>query len=95
MRRFWLWLGVCGLATGAVCVELASADAEPAGHDCVEPERPADMRDREAVAAFVEAANAYGSCLEDYIDAERLAARRHTQAADAAIDTWNAFAATL
>ena len=88
--------GIAGLGFSMLLAAApAWADAKPESHTCVEPTRPQDMRDEEAVAAFVEAANAYGGCLEDYIDEQRLAARRHSEAADEAIDTWNAFAATL
>lgn len=89
------WASVClgslaGAALGAAsffAVEAlmppqAAADSWGVSHSC---SKPWDRSNKWSV-------DSYRDCIEDFVDEQKSAIKRHADAADEAIDDWNSFA---
>ena len=63
-------------------VHPVHADYFSPGHSCSEPYDRSDEWDVES----------FKDCIEDFVDEQNSAIRRHRQAANDAIDDWNSFA---
>ena len=69
-------------AIEALAPQQAVADSWGVSHGCSEPY---DRRDEWSV-------DSYRDCIEDFVDEQKSAIKRHADAADEAIDDWNSFA---
>lgn len=81
------------LALLALVAHGATA-AEVAPPSCTAPERPEKIENIPQYNAFARAATAYRKCLMDYAEAQQAISETHSNAANAAIEQWNAFART-
>ena len=76
-------------------LSTSTADVFTPSHSCFEPSPPFDMSDEWQVQNFLSEVDSYRSCIQDFVDEQQRAARKHSRAADDAIDDWNLFASSL
>ena len=76
-------LGAASLfAVEALLPQQAAADSRGVSHSC---SKPWDRSNEWSVSS-------YRDCIEDFVDEQKSAIKRHADAADEAIDDWNSFA---
>lgn len=68
-----------------------SADMFTPSHYCSKPYKPYDFADEWAVQRFKDDVETYQSCIEDFVEEQRNAIKKHQKAAAEAIDEWNNF----
>jgi len=59
-------------------------------HSCSKPYKPYDPN-RSEFEDFLEEAERYKDCIEDFVDEQNEAAKNHQDAAEEAVDEWNSF----
>ena len=83
-----LLVALCGVAVSF------GARAEYIGEpDCSEPTKPYEFTSQWEVDSFKRDVETYKQCIEDFVDEQNDAVRRHRAAAGEAIDQWNRFVA--
>lgn len=68
-----------------------AADSATPSPSCVKPTKPAEFTSEWAVDQFMRTVEAYKSCIAEFVDQQREQARKHQDAANAAIEQWNNF----
>lgn len=58
---------------------------------CVKPTKPVRFTSEWEVDQFMRTVESYKACIKQYVDEHRGAAKKHQDAANAAIDEWNSF----
>lgn len=69
----------------------AMADSYTPSHFCVRPFKPHQFNSRGEVEDFMLEVEEYRRCIEEFVDEQNRAAKRHMNAADQAIEDWNSF----
>jgi len=69
----------------------AAATENVAPPNCKKPTIKNKVRKADSEDDFNEAAEAYKTCIDEYVNTQNDLARKHTDAANAAVDTFNAF----
>lgn len=59
---------------------------------CIKPSKPLRFTSEWEVDQFMRGVEAYKSCIAQFVDEHREAARKHQEAANQAIEEWNDFA---
>ena len=67
------------------------ADIFSPSHSCRKPYKPYKFNNEWEVQNFKNGVEAYRRCIEDFVDEQSSAARKHQDAADGAIEEWNRF----
>lgn len=68
-----------------------AADLFTPSSSCIKPTKPLHFTSEWAVDQFMRSVEAYKSCIAQFVDEHREAARKHQDAANAAIEEWNNF----
>lgn len=87
MRVRTLLLGLLLL----VCTGSADADMFTPSHSCTKPYKPYQFRDEWELRNFRDEVEDYKNCINDFVEEQNDAIRRHEDAAQEAIDEWNSF----
>jgi len=69
----------------------ALADNFTPSHYCSKPYKPFEFTSQWEVDSFLSDVESYKSCIEDFVEEQQDAIRKHQSAADEAIDEWNSF----
>ena len=69
----------------------ALADSYTPSHYCSKPYKPFEFTSQWEVDSFLSDVENYKSCIEDFVEEQQDAIRKHQSAADEAIDEWNSF----
>lgn len=73
----------------------ASADMFNPEHDCRKPFKPYEFKHQWQVDTFKRDVATYEQCIEQFVEEQRLAARRHNEAANQAIQDFNSYLKSL
>jgi hypothetical protein len=76
----------CCLALPAI----AQAESTPM-HYCSQPQKPYKFTSEWEVSSFKSDVETYRRCIEDFVDEQNEAIKKHREAANDAIDEWNLF----
>ena len=76
------------LAMGASPI---AADSWVVSHSCYKPFKPFEFTDQWQLDNFNFEVEQYRYCIEEFVEEQEYAIRRHEQAAEEAIDEWNNF----
>ena len=80
------------LFSASIPVETASAaDLVTLPPSCIKPHRPLQFTSEWEVDQFMSKVEAYKSCIAQFVEEQREAAREHQAAAQRAVDEWNNF----
>lgn len=79
-------VAICGLAVPMV----TQAESTPM-HYCSKPQKPYKFTSEWEVRSFNNDVDAYKRCIEDFVDEQASAIKKHRAAADDAIADWNRF----
>ena len=60
-------------------------------HTCSKPYKPYQFNTQWELDNFNNQVSAFKSCIQDFVDDQNSEAKKHSQAADDAIDEWNSF----
>jgi hypothetical protein len=71
------------------------AAQEIPAHTCTPPARPEKLDDIEKINKFAQALGVFQKCIAGYAKAHEATAKRHTEAANAAIGEWNTFVKSI
>lgn len=74
-----------------VTFQLAEADTFTPSHYCSKPYKPYEFNSQWEIDNFLSEVEDYRNCIEEFVDEQQSAIRKHQQAADDAIDEWNSF----
>ena len=69
---------------------VAQAEYVPT-HDCTKPQKPYKFTSEWEVQSFKNDVEAYKRCIEDFVDEQNSAIKKHRAAASDAVDDWNSF----
>ena len=78
MSAFWM-----GLAA-PVCADMFTPS-----HSCSKPYKPYEFNDQYELDRFRGEVESYKQCIENFVEEQNDAARKHQDAAEEAIDEWN------
>jgi len=67
------------------------ADSYSPSHSCYKPSKPYEFTSQWEVDSFNDEVEMYRNCIADFVEEQQEAIRRHSQAAEEAIDEWNNF----
>ncbi len=65
------------------------ADMFTPSHSCSKPYKPYEFNDQYELDRFWSDVESYKQCIEDFVEEQNHAARKHKDAAEEAIDEWN------
>jgi len=65
------------------------ADMFASSHSCSKPYKPYEFNDQYELDNFRSEVEAYKQCIEDFVEEQNDAARKHQNATQEAIDEWN------
>lgn len=74
-----------------VTFPLVQADTFTPSHYCSKPYKPYEFNSKWEIDNFLSEVEDYRNCIEEFVDEQQSAIRKHQQAADDAIDEWNSF----
>lgn len=60
-------------------------------HSCYAPSKPYEFEDEWQLNRFKDEVEEFRSCIEDFVEEQNDAVRKHQDAAEEAIDDWNRF----
>ncbi|MFC1720111.1 hypothetical protein ACFL00_03110 [Pseudomonadota bacterium] len=83
MQKFGLALLLILLAVNPV---LTDADMFTPSHSCSKPYKPYEFEDERAVDRFKDEVEDYQRCIDDFVEEQNDAIRKHQRAAQEAID---------
>lgn len=69
----------------------ALADMFTPSPSCSKPYKPFEFSSRFEYDSFMDDVRRYKQCISDFAEEQQEAARRHTEAAEEAIDEWNSY----
>lgn len=80
------------IVSASIPVRTATAaDLSTPSPSCIKPAKPSEFTSEWAVDQFMSKVESYKSCIARFVDEQREAARKHQDAANAAIEQWNNF----
>lgn len=68
-----------------------AADLATPSPSCIKPTKPAEFMSEWAVDQFMRSVESYKSCMAKFVNEQREEARKHQDAANAAVEEWNNF----
>jgi hypothetical protein len=75
----------------SITVSASYADMFTPSHSCSKPYKPYQFTDQYQIDSFQSEVETYKYCIQEFIDEQNDAARKHQDAAQEAIDEWNSF----
>lgn len=101
-RIFTSLVCVAGLLSASAIAQDSKAPATPAAasaptlkHSCKQPDRPNQFASEDQQKAFIKDVDAYRDCLMAFRSEMNTKAKAHVEAANKAIEEFNAFAESL
>lgn len=88
VHRMWSVVAACLLV---LSISLASADIFIPSHSCSKPYNPYSFTSQGELDSFRDDVRRYKSCLEEFVEEQEGAIRKHREAANRAIEEWNSF----
>ena len=74
-----------------ICTSSVLADMFSPSHYCSKPYKPYEFTEQWQVDSFNYDVERYSECIQDFVEEQNDAVRKHQEAANDAIDEWNSF----
>ena len=74
-----------------ICASSVLADMFSPSHYCSKPYKPYEFTEQWQVDSFNYDVERYSECIQDFVEEQNDAVRKHQEAANDAIDEWNSF----
>lgn len=71
--------------------QVALADSYTPSHYCSKPYKPFEFNSQWEVDNFFSEVESYKNCIEEFVEEQQNAIRKHQTASEEAIDEWNSF----
>lgn len=89
--RVWLVVQLFIFLASIPISTAGAADLFTPSSSCIKPTKPVRFTSEWEVDQFMRTVESYKSCIRQFVDEHRDAAKKHQDAANAAIDEWNTF----
>ena len=71
---------------------MLNADMFEPSHSCSKPYKPYEFTDQYQVDSYNDEVQTFKNCIQEFVDEQNDAMKKHSDAADSAIEDWNSFA---
>jgi hypothetical protein len=87
-RKLWC---IAVVATFCISFSVLRADIITPSHSCSKPYRPSRFTSKIAFDIFMDEVEEYKSCIEEFVEEQEDAIKKHREAANEAVEEWNSF----